>query len=157
MSIIAEDDTKDFLQCRLCAEYKLQAEIIHIKHTTAVELNLEYKIYHCLQLQFLETDSLPKSVCLSCCDRVGSSYEFTQLVQRAQETLRNNINEVENNRAPLSNNDEDVKNIKVEPDIPEYSDFFDNDNDNDNDIDNDIDKKGLNFNFFKTFDIYETL
>ncbi|XP_044731085.1 zinc finger protein OZF-like [Chrysoperla carnea] len=75
-----------YLQCRLCAEWKLTNELINIKKEEAIQLNLETKIQQCLNLNFDNTQ-LPNNVCLLCCDKVGSTYEFQELVKKAQQCL----------------------------------------------------------------------
>ncbi|XP_044729589.1 zinc finger protein OZF-like [Chrysoperla carnea] len=95
------------LQCRLCAEWKLANELINIKEEEAINLNLELKIQQCLNLNFVNTQ-LPNNVCLLCCDKVGSTYEFQELVKKAQQCLLNSIAEKKTNlktKFPESEND----------------------------------------------------
>ncbi|XP_044731108.1 zinc finger protein 501-like [Chrysoperla carnea] len=80
------------LQCRLCAEWKVGNELINIKDDKAIQLKLESKIQQFLSLNF-DNLQLPNNVCLLCCDKVGSAYDFQELVKKAQQNLLDAIEE----------------------------------------------------------------
>lgn len=81
-----------YLQCRLCAEWKEKNELININHEKAIQLKLVSKIQQCLSLNF-DNLKLPENVCLICCDKVGSTYDFQELVKKAQQSILDAIAE----------------------------------------------------------------
>lgn len=80
--------TSTKIQCRLCAQFKDSSELIDVKNDEAVQIGLEHKILLCLNLTFTDDVFLPRSVCFYCCEKVSSSYEFKEQVQKAQELLK---------------------------------------------------------------------
>lgn len=86
--------------CRLCSNNEI--ELISLFDLAWNELNLSQKINQCLQVQILETDNLPKSVCSKCFSQVLVIYNYYESVQKAQEILQNIIIEHETFNWPES-------------------------------------------------------
>lgn len=100
------------VQCRLCAQYKQYYEVINVKKKEGQERNLEHKIEQCFSLSFLEI-TLPKHVCLQCCDKVSSSFEFYEQVIQAQDYLKPSLVDLfddENNQNDIKPEDDFINN-----------------------------------------------
>lgn len=100
--------TLNLKRCRLCAEFK--NDLIHFKDEVVINSNLFTKITECLHFDITEApDSLPQTVCIECCDKVRTFYDFVILVQHAQNILRESAETI------LKHEDEKEE-IKVEGD-----------------------------------------
>ncbi|XP_044729591.1 zinc finger protein OZF-like [Chrysoperla carnea] len=135
------------LQCRLCAEWKVGNELLNIKHDKAIQLKLESKIQQCLNLNF-DNLQLPNNVCLLCCDKVGSTYDFQELVKKAQQSILEAIAEKKVNLKTELTDTENDSYQYVETVLNDYDDDIevkeevkDEENSEVNDAENDTDVK----------------
>lgn len=95
-------NSKFELQCRLCGNFKNTSELLHVENSKSIELNLEYKISQCLPIEFSNA-YLPKHVCLHCCEKVSSTYDFRQDVIKAQQVLKPIITDTQSIKSEISN------------------------------------------------------
>lgn len=95
-------NSKFEMQCRLCGNFKNTSELLHVQNSKSVELNLEYKISQCLPIEFSNA-YLPKHVCLYCCEKVSSAYDFRKDVIKAQEVLKPIITDSQSIKSEISN------------------------------------------------------
>lgn len=72
--------------CRLCAETK--RNYIGIYDSEGQKLDIESKIYKCLQIQVIVNDVLPLSVCIDCCVQLDRCSDFYEKSNQAQNSLR---------------------------------------------------------------------
>lgn len=91
--------------CRLCASSFAESDLIQIKSDASISLDLEKLIHQFYNIIIAEDDFLPKTICITCCDKVNSFNDFHHLVQSSQEILINKF---------ISVKEITVKNEKIE-------------------------------------------
>lgn len=77
--------------CRLCASAFAESDLIQIKSDASISLDLEKLIHQFYNVIIAEDDFLPKTICITCCDKVNSFNDFHHLVQSSQEVLINKL------------------------------------------------------------------
>ncbi|XP_044729259.1 zinc finger protein 124-like [Chrysoperla carnea] len=112
----------DVTKCRLCANVKPLIDLIDIKTPTDLNPSLEYKIYYCFQIQVVEDDKLPSTVCSKCYQKVDITYEFTEQVHKAQDLLHRSLG----TQILTPDGDNMIDNLKLEY----YDDNDNNENEN---------------------------